>query len=49
MPYTPHRALCPLCARLAIKETITRSDSIREATFSCGLGHLFTIKWLAAA
>jgi hypothetical protein len=44
---TEHRALCPSCARLAIKETVTRSDSIREATFQCDQGHIFTIRWLA--
>ena len=40
------RALCPKCAKLAIKETVTRSDSIREATFLCSDGHLFILKWL---
>ena len=41
------RALCPLCARIAIRETFTRDDSIREATYQCADGHLFILKWMA--
>lgn len=41
------RTLCPNCGRLAIKVTLTRDDSIREATCQCDTGHVFTIRWLA--
>lgn len=44
---TPHRALCPSCQRLAVSETLTRSDSIREAVYLCPDDHLFKIKWYA--
>lgn len=43
-----HRALCPDCGRLAVKEVINHArstETITEATFECERGHVFLIKW----
>lgn len=45
----PRRGLCPSCSRIAVKEVLTRDDSIREATYSCERGHLFSMRWLVTA
>lgn len=46
---TEHRALCPDCGRMAIREVINHlqtNSRVIEATFCCDQEHLWLIRWL---
>lgn len=49
MTSTEHRALCPDCGRLAVREVINHlqtNSRVIEATFLCDRGHNFIVRWL---
>lgn len=44
-----HRAICPVCGRLAVRETTWANAGVTEAAYLCEKKHAWTTKWVEAA
>jgi len=44
-----HQSICPTCNLPAVREQSFIREAIRTSYFLCPLGHLWAVRWVAAA